>query len=435
MSDFLLNDVPGCVYLSTAPAAPATPPLDSAIGADVAVVGAGYTGLSAALALAERGHRVAVLEAFEPGWGAAGRNGGQVNPGLKNDPDAVERRFGPDAGARLVRLAGEAPGVLFDLVERLGIECEARRSGTLCVAQRAAQLPALAAAARQWQRRGAKVEAWDAGQVFAATGCTRFAGGTFDARGGSVNPLALARGLAAAAIGAGARIFGASRASRLQRDGGGWRVHAGSGSVRADAVILATDGYSDGLWPGLRTSIIPIHSSIIASAPLPAALAAGVLPAGAVVYEAGEVTMYYRRDREGRLLMGGRGPQRGTPRRSDFEHLVRHALTLWPQLAKVEWTHWWSGQFALTPDYYPRLHRPEPGLLIALGYSGRGVALATAIGPHLAAAAAGDAAADPMPLPETPIRQVPLHGLWPLAVAGRVALSRIAGQFGMTRWQ
>jgi glycine/D-amino acid oxidase-like deaminating enzyme len=425
----LERDAPGCVYTASAVAPVATPTLAADLRVDALVIGAGFTGLSAALHLAERGREVALLEAHEPGWGAAGRNGGQVNAGLKHEPDVVERDFGPVHGPRLVRLAGSAPDILFGLVERYRIDCEARRAGTLRAAYQPRHASALRDSVEQWRRRGVAMEYWDAGRIAAATGTRRYVAATFDPRGGSVNPLSLARGLAAAAQRAGARIFGATRAHRLDRDGRGWRVVAPGGTVWAERVVLATDGYSDGLWPDLRSSIVPIYSSIIATAPLPPALAASILPTGSVLYEAGNITVYYRRDRDGRLLMGGRGRQSDTANRADYEHLVRYARRLWPDLASVEWTHWWNGQFALTPNFYPRWHSPAPNIHIALGYSGRGVALGTAMGAELAAAVTGEPVEN-LTLPVIPIRRLRFHRFWPLGVAAGVIYGRIKDRLG-----
>ena len=266
----LQHDAPLCLYLATARPAISAPPLRADTHAEVAIVGAGYTGLSTALHLAEHGTAVTLLEAHEPGWGAAGRNGGQVNAGLKHEPDEVERHLGPVHGPRLVRLSGDAPADLFGLVDRLGIDCEVRREGTIRAVRGPRYAAALQASVEQWRRRGAMVESWNAGQVAAATGTRRYIAASFDPRGGSVNPLSLARGLAAAATEAGAVIHGDSRALKLERAGLGWRIETAGGSVQAGKVVLATDGYSDELWPGLRTSIVPLYSSIIASEPLSA---------------------------------------------------------------------------------------------------------------------------------------------------------------------
>ena len=396
----------------------------------MAIVGAGYTGLSAALHLAERGRAVAVLEAHEPGWGAAGRNGGQVNPGLKHEPDEVERDLGAEAGARLVRLAADAPGYLFGLIERFGIDCESERGGTLRAAYHESQLASLADSAEQWRRRGVELALADRSRIHALTGPQRYVAALFDPRGGSVNPLGLARGLATAALRAGAQIYGMTRATVLERSGAGWLVKTAHGAVYADSVVIATDGYSDGLWPGLRTSIVPVFSAIAATDPLPATLATAIMPTRAVVYEVGAVTAYYRRDAGGRLLMGGRGVQRAAPGFSDYRHLVRYAERLWPDIRRVQWSHWWNGQFALTPDFYPRLHAPAPGVFIALGYSGRGVALATSMGEVVAAAVDGTAHSD-LAVPVSPIRRIPLHAFWRLGVAGRIAYGRLRDAVGI----
>jgi glycine/D-amino acid oxidase-like deaminating enzyme len=417
------------LYATTAAAAVPTPALSGERRVSVAIVGGGYTGLSTALNVAERGAEVALVEAGEPGWGAAGRNGGQVNAGLKHEPDEVERRLGPVHGPRLVRLAGGAPDYLYSLVERHGLECEADRTATLRAAYRQGDIGALETHVRQWRERGVAMEMLNAERIAAVTGADRYVAASRDPRGGSVNPLALARGLTRAALGRGAAIHGDSRATRIERDGRGWRVTTPGGTLRADVLVLATDGYSDKLWPGLAQSFVPVYSSIIATEPLPDALARTILPSGEVLYESGNVTVYYRRDRANRLLIGGRGRQQDPRGPEDFRHLVRYAERLWPDLVGRRWTHWWNGQFALTPDFYPRLHSPAPNLLIALGYSGRGVALGTAMGNELAAAATGTPLTE-LALPVTPVRPIPLHRFWRVGVAARIALGRLQDRLG-----
>lgn len=416
------------LYATTAPPYLPPAPLEHDVRVTTVVVGAGFTGLSAALSLAERGQRVALLEAHEPGWGAAGRNGGQVNAGLKHEPDTVIRDLGPQFGPRLVWLSGVAPDALFELISRLGIGCEASRCGTLRVAHRSALEDSLRESVLQWQRRGTAVEFWDGPRLAEATGCERYSAGSFDPRGGSVNPLLLARGLAAAAQKAGCAVYCGTPALKLESLSGGWRITTPAGRVESESVVLATDGYSDNLWPGLRQSIVPIYGAIAATEPLPPDVAHTIVPGGQSVYESGAVTVYFRRDAHNRLLMGGRGPQRPATAKGDYAHLITYAETLWPALRGTRWTHGWNGQFALTPDFYPRLHMPAPGLFIGLGYSGRGVALGTAMGRELAAAALG-APCQSLALPVTAIPRIRFHRFWRVGVALGVAAARVHDRF------
>src|SRR5437016_4881950 len=203
--------LPPSLWAATARKARATPPLDASRKADVAIVGAGYSGLAAALQLAEAGVSVVVLEAGEPGWGASGRNGGQVIPGLKYDPDELVVMFGPKAGEHLIRVAGAAPDTVFDLIARHDIDCEARRCGWIQPAFAAADLDLIARRAEQWQRRAAPVEVLDRDTVRRLIGSPIYHGGWLDRRAGSVQPLSYARGLARAAQKAGALVCGGSR--------------------------------------------------------------------------------------------------------------------------------------------------------------------------------------------------------------------------------
>ncbi|HMK86903.1 MAG TPA: FAD-dependent oxidoreductase [Steroidobacteraceae bacterium] len=425
-------DAPNCLYAATASAPIGAPELDRDIRAQILVVGGGYTGLSTALHLAELGRSVALLEAREPGFGAAGRNGGQVNAGLKYEPATAERMLGPVYGSRLVRIALRAPDFLFALIGRLGIECEANRCGTLRLAHAPAQVGRLRESVEEWRRRGVPLESWTREQVEAATGSSRYLAGTFDPSGGSVNPLSLARGLARAAVRAGVELHASTRVTALEPEGSGWRARARLGTVRADRVVLATDGYTDDVWSDLKESVVPIFSAIIATAPLPPELLSSVLPGRQVVYEAGNVTVYYRRDGSGRLLMGGRGPQRRALSREHYGHLVSYAHERWPALERIEWTHWWNGQFAVTSDFLPRFHMPAPGLYILLGYSGRGVALSSALGAELASVLAG-APAESFVLPVSAIRKMPFHRFWRLGVNARVLYGRLLDRLGAVK--
>jgi glycine/D-amino acid oxidase-like deaminating enzyme len=422
--------LPHSLYAETARPAPVTPVLDGDKRVSVAVIGGGFTGLSTALHLAERGVGVAVLEAHEPGWGASGRNGGQVNPGLKHDPDAVEKDFGGDLGGRMVALSGNAPNVVFELIQRHQIECQALQSGTLRAALSERAAAGVRATAAQWARRDAPVALLDGAVLQQATGAARYVCAVLDRRGGQVNPLGYARGLAQAAMQAGAAIFGGTPAQRVQRNGGLWHVETPTGTVRADKLVLATNGYSDDLWTGLRRSIVPVFSAIVASEPLPDALAREIMPTRSVLYEMGHVTVYYRLGRDNRLLMGGRCVQRDITEPHELRYLVNYAYRLWPALRGIGWTHAWSGQLAVTRDHYPHVHEPQDDVLVCLGYNGRGVAMSTAMGPQLAQRIIGGRTAA-FDMPITTMREIPFHALWRSAVHARMIHGRIHDWLGL----
>jgi glycine/D-amino acid oxidase-like deaminating enzyme len=419
--------LPPSLYAQTARAAVDTPPLDGNRRVSVAVIGGGFTGLSAALHLAERGVEVAVLEAHEPGWGASGRNGGQVNPGLKHDPDQVEADFGADLGGRMVALSGEAPNVVFRLIERHQIECDALQSGTLRAAFHARDEAWIRTAAEQCIRRGMPVDLLESDAARQITGTDRYVSAIRDRRGGQVNPLGYARGLAQAAMQAGAAVHGGTPALAVHRNGRAWQVRTPTGTVQADKLILATNGYTDDLWPKLRRSVVPVFSAIVASEPLPDALAQAIMPTRSVLYEVGRVTVYFRMDRGNRLLMGGRSHQREISEPSELQYLIDYAERLWPSLRGVRWTHAWSGQLAITQDHYPHVHEPDESVLVCLGYNGRGVAMSTAMGPQLARRVIGGE----IDMPITTLKEIPFHALWRSAVTARVMYGRIRDWLGI----
>ena len=408
---------------------PDTPPLHGERRCEVLIVGGGFTGLSASLELAGRGVSVILCEGGEIAHGASGRNGGQVNPGLKPDPEAILGTYGPDLGLRLVKLAGCAPDVVFDLIARHGIECEARRCGMLRAATHPRLVPAVRVTTEQYQRLGAPVEFLDREAIGAASGTDRYHGAMLDRRGGAVQPLKFAHGLASAALRAGASLHGNSRIVGLSRDATGWMARSAGGSVHADAVLIATNGYTDGLWPDLRHTLVPVFSSIAATEPLPEGVASRILPGGEVLWESGTVTVYYRLDADGRLLIGGRGPMREIGRPEDIGYILRYAKRLWPALDAVRWTHGWSGQLAITPDHVPHVHNPAPGVWVCLGYNGRGVALATALGAHLARRIADPAA--PLDIPVSALQPIRMHRFWPVGVKAAVAMGRLRDALGV----
>ena len=418
------KNLPPSLYADTARPPADTPPLDGDRRVSVAVIGGGFTGLSTALHLAEQGTDVTVLEANEPGWGASGRNGGQVNPGLKHDPAQVEADFGPDLGRRMVAMSWGAPDFVFDLIRRQQITCEASQTGTLRAAYSQAGAAEIRASYEPGAQRGMPVQLLDAGALRAGTGADRYSAALLDPRGGHLNPLGYARGLAQAAMQAGAKVHGGSPALSVARQGGGWAVQTPTGTVQAEQLVLATNGYTDGLWNGLRRTLVPVYSGVVATEPLPEEVARTIMPMASSVYEIGKVTVYYRLDRGNRLLMGGRCRQSDAETPEQMAFLVRYALRLWPQLRGFRWTHGWNGQLAVTTDHYPHIHEPADGVVTCLGYNGRGVAMSSAMGPQLAKRILGGKAAE-IDMPITDLKEIPFHDLWKTAVAARITYGRI----------
>jgi glycine/D-amino acid oxidase-like deaminating enzyme len=404
--------------------APPAPPLQGAAKADIAIVGGGFTGLSAALHLAEQGVDAMVLEAEEPGFGASGRNGGQVIPGLKYDPDELIQMFGPERGERLAEIVGGAADFAFGLIERHGISCAPVRQGWIQGVHAESKLDSAKRRAEQWARRGAPVRILSRAETAELTGTERYCGGLLDGRGGMIQPLSYARGLARAALERGARIHGRSPALSLTRGVKGWRVGTPEGAVLADRVLIATNGYTGDLWPGLKRSLVPVNSFQVASRPLTDNLRSAILPGGQPVSDTRRLLRYFRLDPDGRLLMGGRGASSGDDRSSLYERLRRAARWLFPQLNGLEWEFFWSGKVALTADHLPHIHEPAPGILAALGYNGRGVAMASRMGKLVADHLAG-APPEALGFPITRIRPLPFWSLRQPAVSALIGWYRL----------
>ncbi len=408
------------LWSATAVEGPATVQLAGPLVADVAVVGAGYTGLSAAVHLAEAGRSVVVVESAAVGERASGLNGGQVIAGVKHDPDELEAMFGEARGARYVRTVGNAPQVVFDLIARLGIQCDAINTGWIQPAASEDALPAQSARALQWQRRGAPVEVVSREAMQRLTGSQRYCGGLFDARGGSVQPLSYVRGLAH------------SPALRLDRSSSGYRVQTAEGSVSAGHVIIATNAYTGALNPDLRRTVVAVPSFQVATAPIPPALRDQILPGGQAASDTCRLLRYFRTDVSGRLVMGTRGSFTAVPTPFTARHHYRAVREIYPQLEGLEFDYHWGGFVAMTADHLPHLHELAPGLSAALGYNGRGVAMATVMGQLLAQRALG-MPAEELGFPVTGVKPIRLHAFSRLGVRATIQYLRLVDALTRSR--
>lgn len=395
---------------------------------DLAVIGGGFMGCSAALSAAEGGASVALLEAKTVGWGASGRNGGQVIPGLKYDPSEMRARWGEAAGRRLTDAVGGAADMVFDRVRRHAIACEAKRGGWIQAAHAAPALARVQRRARDWEAEGAPVELLDADRIRMLTGTRAYLGGWIDRRAGTLHPLSYVRGLARAAREAGAVLHETSPVTGLERDGERWRLQTPGGSLRARAVILATDAYSGPLVPWLPRSMLLVQSAQVATEPLSPNLQAHVMPEGRGASETRRLAFYFRLSPDGRLMFGGRGAIGDAENPGFTRALIAAMRRTFPEAADVPVAYRWSGQIGLTLDGLPRVHEPAPDLHVGFGYNGRGVAMATLMGSWLAAKALRGI---PPPLPISPPAPIRWHGLRKPALYSGIAWAWMRDRAGL----
>ncbi len=415
---------PPDVYVRSAPPPPPTQKLEGQRHVAVAVIGAGFTGLSTALHLAEAGIDVAVLEAKDIGWGASGRAFGQVVPYLKPSHDAILRHYGPERGQRIVDAVAAGPDLVFELIGRHGIECWPMRSGLIFAAHSPSGRHDLEHRTQYWQQRGAPVEMLEGARCAEAIGSPLYKAASLDRRGGNINPFAYARGLARAAVAAGAVIHPNTRVRGLARRDGRWSIDAGGAGVTADNVVIATNAYTGDLWPGLRESIIPIRGHGFVSEPLSDNVRHTLLPERQSMTDTRHLFSGVRMLPDGRLHASAYGPIFGPERPADLRRVNARIRKLYPQLGTIKWQQGWSGFVAMTADHFPRLHALAPGLYAGLGYNGRGIAAATMMGRDLAAVVRG-ARDEATVFPLTPLRPLPWHHAAPALVHGLTYLYRL----------
>ncbi|MCC1493688.1 FAD-binding oxidoreductase [Cognatishimia sp. F0-27] len=384
------GSLPESWYAATAEPATAHPVLKGAHRADVCVVGGGYTGLSAALHLAEAGLSVILVEAHCVGFGASGRNGGQLGSGQRQDQITLEARHGREMARRLWSLGEEAKTLVRDLVARHGIACHLR-DGIAWAAETPAGVEDLH---RYADHMGTvydhPMQALDGAEFAALCPSPAYRGGVLDMTAAHLHPLRLAQGLARAAAAAGAQIFERSAVHRIDH-GTKVRVATESGHVEADHLILAANGYLGTLERRVAARVMPINNFIVATEPL-GARAAEVLTRDVAVSDDRFVVNYFRLSHDGRLLFGG-GESYGYRFPKDIRGLVsKPMLEIFPALKDVRLDYAWGGTLAITMARMPYLARIGPNVLSASGYSGHGVGNAVQAGRLMAEAIRGQSA-------------------------------------------
>jgi len=393
---------PSGLWATTALEPPSWPALTGDLTTEVAVIGGGFTGVSAAYHLAQFGASVVLLEAQKIGFGGSGRNVGLVNAGLWTPPDQVEEKLGKSEGAGLNETLAQGPSLVFDLIEKHQIRCEAIRKGTLHCAHSAAGMRDLENRYAQQIARGAPVQLLDAAQARARTGSAAYHGALWDARAGTIQPLSYVQGLASAAAAQGAQIFEGSSALAITEDADGWTVRTEGGSVKAGKLIQATNAYGTGA--ATDNAIVPAHYFQLATAPLPEAVRRTILMGGEGCWDTALIMSSFRLDQAGRMIFGALGNLDGLGGALHRGWAQRKLAKLFPQLEGIPFEHEWTGRIAMTGTYLPRIERRGAHGVSIFGYSGRGIGPGTVFGKAAADWALGKselplAIVDPKPEP------------------------------------
>ncbi len=383
------GEYPRSYYAASANPAPQRPPLTGSHETDICVVGAGYSGLSTALHLAEKGYRVTVIEGARVGWGASGRNGGQIVNGLNAGLDVIERRYGADAATAVGGMVQEGGRIIRDFVSRYAIQCDLKEKN-LFAAYNARHMRGLEAKQALWRRYGMDDhELLDQAGIRKHVGSDAYFGGMIDHTGAHMHPLNLALGEAAAFESLGGVIHEMSPVLAVERGGTRPAVRTADGQMRCRVLVLCGNAYLGGVEPALAPRVMPVSTQVMATEPL-GPLADELLPTDLCVEDVRYILDYFRLSADKRLLFGG-GTVYGGSDPSDIEaKLRRNMIRVFPQLANVKVDYAWSGNFALSFTRVPQMGRLDSNTYYAHGYSGHGVTGTHLFGRILCEAIDGD---------------------------------------------
>jgi glycine/D-amino acid oxidase-like deaminating enzyme len=391
---------------------PACSPLSGEVAADFAVIGGGYTGLTAALSLAELGQSVILLEADEIGQGASGRNNGLVlSHHSKASPSEIVGMLGRARGERYNSLVMNGAAATFAVMRRHAIACDAMESGWIQPAHSEAAAARVRKFHDEWVALGARAEWLNRQEVIGRLGSARYSGGWWAASAGHINPFAYAAGLARAARGAGARIFTRTPVRTIVPDTGRWRLATPGGSVVAARVLVATNALTGAFWPGLARTLIPVKVYQTATAPISADLRSAVIPGNEAVSDTQRDIGAFHYDAHGGLIVGGTHAMWYDAAVRGRAAIARKLRYFFPVLGDAPVQEYWEGVLAVTPDRLPRLTRLAPGLIFAGAYSGRGVALSSNLGVLAADWLADRLEDDALPVPPAQLEPIPFHAI------------------------
>jgi glycine/D-amino acid oxidase-like deaminating enzyme len=405
---------PNSLWAAVTPAGAELPELTGSERADVIVIGGGFTGLSTALHLREAGVDVAIVEAMEPGWGASGRNNGQVIPTLSRvDPEEIVARHGA-AGERFVVMLRDSASTLFDLARRYQLNAEQEQAGWVQPVHSPGRTKIAERRVRQWGKVGAPVELLSRDQARDMLGSEAWYGGFWNKSGGHINPLALARELARAVVKEGGRIYVRSPVASFERRGDRWVVETARGEISGRALVVATNAYSGEfsttLAPELAHEVVPVLSWQMSTQPLSDNIRKTIIPERQAMSDTHGELYFARYDARNRLITGGAVIGPGDKAARLKARVTERLQRLWPQIGEVKFDHVWNGYVGMTTDFLPRIHRLGPDAYGWTGCNGRAVALTIPLGNELAKAVRGVAASE-LALPFTTPAPLPFHGV------------------------
>ena len=363
-------------YTDSANMSPSRANLQANINADICVIGGGFSGLSSALHLVEKGYRVVLLEACKIGWGASGRNGGQIVNGFSRDLIAIEQRYGTDAARAIGEMAREGGNIIRQRIERYDIRCDLK-TGNVFAAFTSKQMRGLEAIQRNWQQRGHQgLELLDSADIRQHADTSLYVGGLLDRQGGHIHPLNLCLGEADAFESLGGCIYEKSAVTGIEPSGGKQLVRTLAGSVSADKVVVCGNAYLGNIVPQISNKIMPVSTQIVTTEILGEELCRQLMPGQTCIEDSNYMLDYYRMTADHRLLFGGGSTYGGAEPANIIAKLRPHLERTFPHLNSIGIEYAWSGNFALTMTRIPHFGVIGKNIFFIHGYSGHGVTAA-----------------------------------------------------------
>jgi len=416
----MTSDIIPSYWQKSADSGSTYPQLEDTLNADVTIVGAGITGLRAAIELAKQNINVVVVDAKEPGWGASGRSGGQVNPLAHSSTDDIISKLGEKFGPRLIETYIQSADEVFSLIKEYDLKCDDVQQGWIRAAHCKSAIKQLQSMNDSWSKYGLDISFIEGKELHDLSGSQAYDVATLVPKGGCLHPLSYTRELARIATAKGVKIFSKSAVKKLSPTQDShdrkWQISTQQGAITSDWVLFCTNGYSDNTLKGLKSTIVPLVSLQAVTRPLSPEEYAAVLPQGHTIADTRRVIYYSRKDNRDRLLLGSLGLSDQCSA-SDKRRIQKGFATVFPQFTEKDISMYWAGRIAFTPDLLPHLHEPAPGVLAGLGYNGRGIAMATVMGRILAERVGGKKQED-LALPATKFKPYAFHRFHQLGVSG-----------------